>query len=136
MKLLSTRAVALATLVCGFCTDVSLAMDYRNIRSRPVIPEDFSATDSTIYNATFEQLIDHENPSLGTFSQFYYYSIEYWKGPGSPVVSSTMDSCKYFFRHSIMLIVLRVGLFHSGRNSSCRLSTVSSSSRIREHNSY
>ncbi|KAH8812182.1 serine carboxypeptidase [Xylogone sp. PMI_703] len=41
---------------------------------------------STVFNATFEQLIDHDNPSLGTFSQFYYYSTEFYKGPGSPVV--------------------------------------------------
>ena len=94
MKLLSTRAVALVTLVCGVCTDVALAMDYRNVRSRPIIPEDFSALDSTVYNATFQQLIDHANPSLGTFSQFYYYSIEYWKGPGSPVVSGRTNSWK------------------------------------------
>lgn len=40
-------------------------------------------------NSTFEQLIDHNDPSLGTFSQFYYYSDEYWKGPGSPVILFT-----------------------------------------------
>lgn len=40
-------------------------------------------------NSTFEQLIDHSNPGLGTFSQFYYYSDQYWKGPGSPVVLMT-----------------------------------------------
>ena len=44
----------------------------------------------TMGNATFEQLIDHDNPSLGTFSQFYYYSTEFWKGPGSPVVLFTV----------------------------------------------
>lgn len=35
--------------------------------------------------ATFQQLLDHSNPSLGTFSQRYWYSTEKWKGPGSPV---------------------------------------------------
>lgn len=40
-------------------------------------------------NSTFKQLIDHNNPSLGTFDQFYYYSTEFWKGPGSPVVMFT-----------------------------------------------
>lgn len=39
--------------------------------------------------ATFTQLIDHNNPSLGTFEQFYYYSDEFYKGPGSPVVLFT-----------------------------------------------
>nr|POE51727.1 putative extracellular serine carboxypeptidase [Quercus suber] len=40
-------------------------------------------------NTTFTQLIDHDDPSLGTFEQFYYYSSEYWKGPGSPVILFT-----------------------------------------------
>lgn len=40
-------------------------------------------------NATFEQLIDHNDPSLGTFSQFYFYDTTYWKGPGSPVILFT-----------------------------------------------
>ncbi|GME32856.1 putative serine protein [Neofusicoccum parvum] len=40
-------------------------------------------------SGTFEQLIDHENPSLGTFSQRYWWSSEYWAGPGSPVVFFT-----------------------------------------------
>ncbi|KAK4033369.1 serine carboxypeptidase S28-domain-containing protein [Parachaetomium inaequale] len=34
---------------------------------------------------TFDQLIDHANPSLGTFKQRYWYGTEFWKGPGSPV---------------------------------------------------
>ena len=42
-----------------------------------------------VQNATFEQLIDHTKPELGTFSQFYYYDTRYWKGPGSPVVLFT-----------------------------------------------
>jgi hypothetical protein len=36
-------------------------------------------------SSTFQQQIDHSNSSLGTFSQFFYYSDEFWKGPGSPV---------------------------------------------------
>lgn len=34
---------------------------------------------------TFDQLIDHSNPGLGTFKQRYWYGTEYWKGPGSPI---------------------------------------------------
>jgi len=34
---------------------------------------------------TFDQLIDHANPSLGTFKQRYWYGTEFWKGPGSPI---------------------------------------------------
>ncbi len=34
---------------------------------------------------TFDQLIDHANPSLGTFKQRFWYGTEYWAGPGSPI---------------------------------------------------
>jgi len=44
---------------------------------------------SGVQNATFSQLIDHDNPGLGTFEQFYYWDTAYWKGPGSPVVLFT-----------------------------------------------
>lgn len=40
-------------------------------------------------NETFEQLIDHKNPSLGTFSQRYWWDSTYWAGPGSPVLIFT-----------------------------------------------
>lgn len=36
----------------------------------------------------FSQLIDHSNPSLGTFSQRYWWDTTYWDGPGSPVFPS------------------------------------------------
>jgi len=31
---------------------------------------------------TFDQLIDHANPKLGTFEQRFWYGTEFWKGPG------------------------------------------------------
>lgn len=34
----------------------------------------------------FEQLIDHNDPSLGTFQQRYWWNSTYWEGPGSPVL--------------------------------------------------
>jgi hypothetical protein len=52
-------------------------------------PHDAVALDVTFGNATFEQPIDHKNPELGNFSQFYYWSDEYYKGPGSPVILFT-----------------------------------------------
>jgi hypothetical protein len=35
---------------------------------------------------TFDQLIDHSNPSLGTFSQRFWYGTAFWKGSGSPII--------------------------------------------------
>jgi len=37
----------------------------------------------------FQQLIDHANPSLGTFPQRFWWSNEFYAGPGSPVVFFT-----------------------------------------------
>ncbi|KAF7192097.1 putative extracellular serine carboxypeptidase [Pseudocercospora fuligena] len=50
-------------------------------------------------HAYFDQLIDHSNPKLGTFKQFYYYDTTYWRGPGSPVVFFTpgeVNATRYY----------------------------------------
>jgi len=38
-----------------------------------------------IVNGTFDQILDHNDPSKGNFSQRYWYDAQYWNGPGSPV---------------------------------------------------
>lgn len=43
----------------------------------------------TMGNSTFDQLLDHSDPSAGTFSQWYMYDTTFWDGPGSPVVFFT-----------------------------------------------
>ncbi|CAK7266705.1 hypothetical protein SEPCBS57363_002225 [Sporothrix epigloea] len=47
------------------------------------------ALPSYIGEGVFEQLLDHEHPELGTFSQRYWYCTKYWTGPGAPVVTFT-----------------------------------------------
>ncbi|CAK7227153.1 hypothetical protein SCUCBS95973_006446 [Sporothrix curviconia] len=47
------------------------------------------AAGSKIGQKVFQQLLDHETPSLGTFNQSYWYSTEFWTGPGAPVVLFT-----------------------------------------------
>lgn len=37
---------------------------------------------------TFDQLIDHDNPSLGSFKQRYWTNAEFYAGPGAPIVLS------------------------------------------------
>ena len=32
----------------------------------------------------FTQLLDHDDPSKGTFQQKFWWNAEYWAGPGSP----------------------------------------------------
>jgi hypothetical protein len=45
----------------------------------------FFTWEPQIYNSTFEQYIDHTNPSLGKFQQRYWYNSEFWGGQGSLV---------------------------------------------------
>jgi hypothetical protein len=60
-------------------------------------------------NSTFTQLIDHENPAVGTFSQTYWYNTTYWT-PGSPVCKlnltyylncATKDFVRLSFSHLV-----------------------------------
>lgn len=44
---------------------------------------------STTGQGVFQQLIDHSDPSLGTFSQSFWWNSEWWTGPGAPVVFFT-----------------------------------------------
>ncbi|KAL2059832.1 hypothetical protein VTL71DRAFT_9987 [Oculimacula yallundae] len=44
---------------------------------------------NTTGSAFFTQLLDHSDPSKGTFQQKYWWNSEYWAGPGSPVVIFT-----------------------------------------------
>ncbi|KAG9041287.1 hypothetical protein FS837_012468 [Tulasnella sp. UAMH 9824] len=37
----------------------------------------------------FDQLIDHNNPSAGTFKQRYFFSDQYWTGDGAPIILQT-----------------------------------------------
>lgn len=38
-----------------------------------------------VKNGTFDQLLDHSDPSKGTFKQRFWWNDEFYKGPGSPV---------------------------------------------------
>jgi hypothetical protein len=40
---------------------------------------------NTTGNTTFTQLLDHDNPSKGTFQQKFWWNSQFWAGPGSPV---------------------------------------------------
>ncbi|KAG9045420.1 hypothetical protein FS837_006330 [Tulasnella sp. UAMH 9824] len=48
-----------------------------NAASNPAAPHKFS------------QLIDHTQPSLGTFNQRYFFSDEFWTGQGAPIIIFT-----------------------------------------------
>ncbi|KAI9692228.1 MAG: hypothetical protein M1822_006458 [Bathelium mastoideum] len=79
----------LACVLLAATATARSVQDSYNWRSAWHLPGRDSQAPPQMGNATFEQLIDHNNASLGTFSQFYYYSTEFWQGPGSPVILFT-----------------------------------------------
>jgi hypothetical protein len=96
MKLLKTPDIALFVFACSILINDALALTrhqvagFRNGRSLVArLPVNSATQILTVPIATFKQMIDHDIPSLGTFSQFYYYPTECCKEPGSPVVSSS-----------------------------------------------
>jgi hypothetical protein len=53
--------------------------------------DEFPISTDSIGNITgstfFTQILDHDDPSKGTFQQKFWWNAEYWAGPGSPVGS-------------------------------------------------
>jgi hypothetical protein len=63
-------------------TPPSLGGQVHAVGSFAAIANGTKATNGTGF---FTQLLDHSDPSKGTFQQKYYWNAEFWKGPGSPV---------------------------------------------------
>ncbi|KAH7305100.1 peptidase S28 [Rhexocercosporidium sp. MPI-PUGE-AT-0058] len=82
--------IAVAALACHVSSNQFLQM-----RSPPALagharPEAFAAAFAaapvnTTGSGFFTQLLDHDNPSKGTFQQKFWWNTEYWAGPGSPI---------------------------------------------------
>ncbi|KAF6822455.1 extracellular serine carboxypeptidase 1 [Colletotrichum plurivorum] len=80
-SVLALAATAAATLHPRN-VDLRRSLSKRNIGG--LKPRASSKPDS-IVNATFNQLLDHTDPSKGTFKQRYWYNAEHWGGPGYPI---------------------------------------------------
>ncbi|RDX52320.1 peptidase S28 [Lentinus brumalis] len=99
---LSRVAAAAALLLFGVAQVAARTADGRahaNIPRRPSIPivapregtvTSKNGTELPPYNTTyyFDQLIDHTNPSLGTFKQRYWHTYEFYE-PGGPILLTT-----------------------------------------------
>lgn len=103
--------LAASSLLLSFTSSVSAAKSRPNLNFGPVpavpkvaAPDDAPLKDGVAlppYNTWyyFDQLIDHQNPSLGTFKQRYYFTYEYYK-PGGPIVMVCLVTetwCRFLF---------------------------------------
>ena len=50
-----------------------------------VFPASMASQVNVTGSAFFDQLLDHDDPSKGTFQQKFWWNSEFWAGPGSPV---------------------------------------------------
>ncbi len=75
MKFSSFTVAAVAALIHNVAA-------FGKLPSPPPVAAAVGAVTGTAY---FDQLIDHKNPSLGTFKQKYFWSDQWYNGTGSPV---------------------------------------------------
>ncbi|RDA85072.1 hypothetical protein CP532_3102 [Ophiocordyceps camponoti-leonardi (nom. inval.)] len=60
----------------------------------PALPLPINGSHPHHSNSTllyFDQFIDHSDHSLGTFRQRFWYNIDHWGGPGSPILFKSPD---------------------------------------------
>ncbi|KAG8951545.1 hypothetical protein FRC00_007211, partial [Tulasnella sp. 408] len=89
--MLFSKASLLA--VVGIATAIPYVSAFGNhlFRKREPFEPRQTSTAATDYSTEywFDQLLDHANPSAGTFKQRYFFSDQYYKGQGSPIVIGT-----------------------------------------------
>jgi hypothetical protein len=89
--------VAAAVLLAGQAS-ANLAIMGSMLALPPLKDESISMERRAAGAGEFDQLIDHSNPSLGTFKQRFWWNDMFYGGPGSPIVLFTpgeMDADAY-----------------------------------------
>ncbi|KAF2149996.1 putative serine peptidase [Myriangium duriaei CBS 260.36] len=96
--LFTTLFVAASSLSTALASSVAFGKWGMHL---PLPPDNAATAPNPLANtklASFDQLIDHKNPSLGTFAQRYWYNVDHWGGPGYPVILMTpgeIDATNY-----------------------------------------
>jgi hypothetical protein len=76
----------LASVATSAATNQFIHLPFEEADEFPIA----SASDVSVTGSSFfTQLLDHDDPSKGTFQQKFWWNAEYWAGPGSPVVFFT-----------------------------------------------
>lgn len=86
----STFVSAVVALVCVASAAAHVDFTRRGRLIPPIDPADpgmvtVIAQSDSVGTGLFQQQLDHNDPSKGTFSQKFWWNTEYWGGPGSPV---------------------------------------------------
>ena len=77
---------ATLAVVAGLLTQAVPAVCGEHLlRKRYGMKGQAAANIELIGNGTFEQQLDHDDPSKGTFKQRYWWDASNWGGKGSPV---------------------------------------------------
>ncbi|CAK5262521.1 unnamed protein product [Mycena citricolor] len=94
------QLVAAALLLCASCGEGASRPGNANFRRKPIVPippvhnmgpvvsQNGTVLPPYSTTYTFQQLIDHNNSSLGTFSQRYWHTYEFYE-PGGPIIFFT-----------------------------------------------
>lgn len=77
---------AASTVLLVFAAAGTFASAYRTPVAKRHNPAAPSPLDTANTNLFFDQLLDHSNPSAGTFKQRYFFSQGAWTGSGAPIV--------------------------------------------------
>lgn len=86
-KKMHSSVLLVVTLFGGLAHAVKLPLPLKPVfgASHRFLPSDSNTTHFVGKLAWFDQLIDHDNPSQGTFKQRYWWNADHYAGPGSPI---------------------------------------------------
>ncbi len=85
MLVLATAATVTAAATAVTAATTAAAAAHPRLSRRGGVRVQPHLNADILGNGTFDQLLDHNNASRGTFKQRYWWDAQYWDGPGSPV---------------------------------------------------
>ncbi|KAG8929936.1 hypothetical protein FRC00_001348 [Tulasnella sp. 408] len=87
--LIPSSLFILATTLFSYVSANNTSFPLRTVLRNPPPPASNSGNPLASQPHYFNQLIDHTNPSRGTFKQRYFFTDEFWTHQGAPIVITT-----------------------------------------------